>query len=437
MGKVEEDGFDVNGFWARRGHEGRVPGPGRQRPAHLPAVPHRGHAGHPVRGVDPVPVQRRLGRGAGRPHRGRHVAAILAVRQDISYKILTEAVISDAAGKVILNLAQQDAVAMRAVMRVAFQVANPISLQAPTEATRFPFAVLARRPPDRWASLTVAELREHGDVAPGHRPRAHPRVLRAGHRPVGGAALRRRGRRIWRSPSRLGARADAPAPAPGADRGVVRGGHPPGHRDRARPDGYRVEERYLRRSAMAPWGEWTRVTYTPLDDSRGPLHRACPAGPAGAERPAGHGCAGCRSVVRDLRQVPPAAQRAAARDPSRGPARAALGPTPRRSAADALPHPRRHPGARRGPRPRRWRQPRLRDIEDLASVAATWCRRSRSPDLDLVTVEDRYEIVLAGHHPEVRPAMVVLDGLAVYDIVRVAPTLGRRETVLVAQRVAI
>ncbi len=60
------------------------------------------------------------------------------MRQDISYKILTEAVISDADGKVILNLAQQDAVAMRAVMRVAFQVANPISLQAPTEAHPLP-----------------------------------------------------------------------------------------------------------------------------------------------------------------------------------------------------------------------------------------------------------------------------------------------------------
>jgi hypothetical protein len=62
-------------------------------------------------------------------------------------KILTEAVSSDATGKVILNLAQQDAVAMRAVMRVAFAVANPISLQAPTEATRFPFAVLAPAAP--------------------------------------------------------------------------------------------------------------------------------------------------------------------------------------------------------------------------------------------------------------------------------------------------
>jgi hypothetical protein len=77
-------------------------------------------------------------------------------------------------------------------------------------------------------------------------------------------------------------------------------------------------------------------------------------------------------------------------------------------------------------------------IDALASVAATIMpavEESRAPDL--VTVEDRFEIVLAGHHPEVRPEMVVLDGLAVYDIVRVAPTLGRRETVLVAQRVAI
>jgi len=77
-------------------------------------------------------------------------------------------------------------------------------------------------------------------------------------------------------------------------------------------------------------------------------------------------------------------------------------------------------------------------IEDLASIAATIMPAvEESRDPELITVEDRYDIVLAGHHPEVRPEMVVLDGLAVYDIVRVAATLGRRETVLVAQRVAI
>lgn len=77
-------------------------------------------------------------------------------------------------------------------------------------------------------------------------------------------------------------------------------------------------------------------------------------------------------------------------------------------------------------------------VPDLASIAATIMPAvEESRDPDLVTIEDRYDIVLAGHHPELRPEMVVLDGLAVYDIVRVAPTLGRRETVLVALRVAI
>jgi len=77
-------------------------------------------------------------------------------------------------------------------------------------------------------------------------------------------------------------------------------------------------------------------------------------------------------------------------------------------------------------------------IEDLASVAATIMPAvEESRDPELVTVEDRYDIVLAGHHPEVRPEMVVLDGLAVYDIVRVALTLGRRETVLVTRQVAL
>lgn len=76
-------------------------------------------------------------------------------------------------------------------------------------------------------------------------------------------------------------------------------------------------------------------------------------------------------------------------------------------------------------------------VPGLASVAATIVPAvDESRDPDLVTVEDRFDIVLAGHHPQIRPEMVVLDGLAVYDIVRVAPILGRRETVLVARKVA-
>lgn len=67
---------------------------------------------------------------------------VWAVRQDITYKVLTEAVIQDPAGNIIYNLAQQDMVALRAVMRLGWQLPNPINPVQPTEASRYPFAVL-------------------------------------------------------------------------------------------------------------------------------------------------------------------------------------------------------------------------------------------------------------------------------------------------------
>ena len=77
-------------------------------------------------------------------------------------------------------------------------------------------------------------------------------------------------------------------------------------------------------------------------------------------------------------------------------------------------------------------------VDALADVAATVLPVvDERREADLTMVEDRYDIVLAGHHPDVRPEMVVLDGAAVYDILRVQPTLGRRETVLAARQVAL
>lgn len=67
---------------------------------------------------------------------------VFAMRQDITYKVLTEAVISDSEGKIIYNLAQQDMVALRAVMRLGWQLPNPINRVNPNDATRYPFAVL-------------------------------------------------------------------------------------------------------------------------------------------------------------------------------------------------------------------------------------------------------------------------------------------------------
>ena len=63
-----------------------------------------------------------------------------ALRQDVTYRILDQATITNAEGRVILNLAQQDCVALRAVMRLGWALPKPVNLVAGTDY--FPFACL-------------------------------------------------------------------------------------------------------------------------------------------------------------------------------------------------------------------------------------------------------------------------------------------------------
>lgn len=67
---------------------------------------------------------------------------VVGVRQDMTYKLITEGVITDNTGAIIYNLPQQDMVALRLVFRAAYAVANPINYEQPTEGSRSPFAVL-------------------------------------------------------------------------------------------------------------------------------------------------------------------------------------------------------------------------------------------------------------------------------------------------------
>ena len=66
----------------------------------------------------------------------------VGIRQDITVKMLDQAVISDAAGKVIFNLAQQDAKALRIVFRVGYQAVMPVNHQQLDPAKRFPAGVI-------------------------------------------------------------------------------------------------------------------------------------------------------------------------------------------------------------------------------------------------------------------------------------------------------
>ena len=67
---------------------------------------------------------------------------VYSIRQDGTYKILTEATIVDPASRsVIYSLAQQDMVALRAVMRLGWEIPNPVSSYRETLDDYSPFAV--------------------------------------------------------------------------------------------------------------------------------------------------------------------------------------------------------------------------------------------------------------------------------------------------------
>jgi HK97 family phage major capsid protein len=67
---------------------------------------------------------------------------VWAMRQDITYKVLDQAVIQDGSGNIMYNLAQQDMVALRAVIRLGFALPNPINRVNSTASTRLAFSAL-------------------------------------------------------------------------------------------------------------------------------------------------------------------------------------------------------------------------------------------------------------------------------------------------------
>ena len=78
---------------------------------------------------------------------GDWTKAVVGYRQEISWRIFTEGVISDDSGNVVLNLMQQDSVAMRFVARYGWAVADPVTpTSGQSDANTFPFGAVVSQP---------------------------------------------------------------------------------------------------------------------------------------------------------------------------------------------------------------------------------------------------------------------------------------------------
>lgn len=68
---------------------------------------------------------------------------VYSIRQDITFKIFDQGVIQDpATGEIKYNLMQNDMVALRAVMRLGWEIPNPINAMVQDKTKRCPFAIL-------------------------------------------------------------------------------------------------------------------------------------------------------------------------------------------------------------------------------------------------------------------------------------------------------
>lgn len=140
--KVAEDGAEVNGFAVAPGFNWRLTSLRSTDGIPIYAPPAGGQPGT-LYGY-PLPQVRN---GGWFPTVASMIAgdwskAVLGVRQDMTFRVFTEGVISNSSGDVVLNLMQQDSVALRVVGRFAWQIANPINPVRTSSASRSYFGVL-------------------------------------------------------------------------------------------------------------------------------------------------------------------------------------------------------------------------------------------------------------------------------------------------------
>ena len=146
ISKVELDGFNPNGVMSAIQMRGKLRGLKDTTGQPIFKSDMQGATRYGLDGMDMYfPMN-----GAFDPAQAQMIVGdwsqlVYAIRQDMTFKIFTEGVIQDPTTKAITyNLMQNDMVALRAVMRLGWEIANPVNAYNVDKANPFPFSVYGK-----------------------------------------------------------------------------------------------------------------------------------------------------------------------------------------------------------------------------------------------------------------------------------------------------
>ena len=146
ISKVELDGFNPNGVMSAIQMRGKLRGLKDTTGQPIFKSDMQGATRYGLDGMDMYfPMN-----GAFDPNQAQMIVGdwsqlVYAIRQDMTFKIFTEGVIQDPSTKAITyNLMQNDMVALRAVMRMGWEIANPVNAYNADKANPFPFSVYGK-----------------------------------------------------------------------------------------------------------------------------------------------------------------------------------------------------------------------------------------------------------------------------------------------------
>lgn len=140
--QLANDGFNLDGFAAQPGFNWRLVGMRDSTGAAI-YTPQVGDSRSGLYGQSFVESRNGSWNNNVSLIGGEWQNAIVGIRQDMTFTMHSDAVITDAAGAVQFNAMQQDSKIMRVVMRVGFAVANPLTNLNTVKASRAPFSILA------------------------------------------------------------------------------------------------------------------------------------------------------------------------------------------------------------------------------------------------------------------------------------------------------